>query len=59
MKVGDQEVFDHCCEATGLNVGSLYPLTLILTLTDRVHDLSPKTDHAAYHPGMTADMSPN
>ena len=32
MKVGDQEVFDHCCEATGVNVGSLYPSILILTL---------------------------
>ena len=43
MKVGDQEVFDHCCEATGLNVGSLYPLTL--TLTNCIHGFSPKTDH--------------
>ena len=59
VKAGDREVFVHCLEAMGINVGSLYPSTLILTLTDRIHDLSPKTDHAAYHPGMTADMSPN
>ena len=47
MKVGDQEVFDHCHEAMGINVGSLYPsiLILILTLTDCIYDFSPKTNH--------------
>ena len=45
MKVGDQEVFDHCRKATGVNMGSLYPSILILTLTDCIHGFSPKTDH--------------
>ena len=45
MKVGDQEVFDHCHKAMGVNVGSLYPSILILTLTDRIYGFSPKTDH--------------
>ena len=45
VKVGEQEVFVHCHKAMGINVGSLYPLTLILTLTNCIHGFSSKTDH--------------
>ena len=45
VKVGEQEVFVHCHKAMGINVGSLYPLTLILTLTNCIHSFSPKTDY--------------
>ena len=59
MKAGDQKVFNHCHKAIGVNVGSLYPSILILTLTNHVHNLSPKTDHVIYHSDMMTDMSPN
>ena len=59
MKAGDQEVFDHCHKAMGVNVSSLYLSILILTLTNHIHNLSPKTNHVVYHPDMMTNMSPN
>ena len=45
VKVGNQEVFVHCHKAIGINVDSLYLLTLILILTNCIYGFSPKTNH--------------